>query len=48
MKGLIFIMMIWLCIKVAELSSYIQSIDRRLDRLSEKILEDDHKIFKGR
>lgn len=45
MKGLILIFLCLILIKVSSTKSTVESIDRRLDRLSKKILEDDYKYF---
>ena len=45
MKGLILIFLCLILIKVSSTKSTMESIDRRLDRLSEKVLEDDYKHF---
>lgn len=45
MKGLILIFLCLILTKVSSTKSTIESIDRRLDRLSEKILEDDYENF---
>ena len=40
---IILVLLVWLCLGM---TNSIETIDRRLDRLSEKILKEDHDNFK--